>query len=76
MSLSDYRKVLVTRCNKYSINSKCPIIDNKKMELEDNFLLRWTDFTETMPKKFRELRLESELFDVTIGCSHSEVRFL
>ena len=36
---------------------------------EETFRLRWDDFDSNVSGAFRELRAESDLFDVTLGCS-------
>ena len=42
----------------------------------DNFWLRWNDFAENVSGAFKELRYESEFFDVTLACSDSGSRTL
>merc|ERR1712018_1053400 len=37
----------------------------------DNFCLRWNDFAENVSGAFKELRAESDFFDVTLACSDS-----
>ena len=36
----------------------------------DNFSLRWNDFESSMGSSFRELRNDSEFFDVTLCCGN------
>lgn len=42
----------------------------------DNFCLRWNDFAENVSGAFKELRSESDFFDVTLACSDSGARSL
>lgn len=42
----------------------------------DNFCLRWNDFAENVSGAFKELRAESDFFDVTLACSDSGARTL
>jgi len=42
----------------------------------DNFCLRWNDFAENVSGAFKDLRAESDFFDVTLACSDSGVRTL
>jgi len=37
----------------------------------DNFCLRWNDFADNVSGAFKELRAESDFFDVTLACSDS-----
>jgi len=37
----------------------------------DNFCLRWNDFAENVSGAFKELRTESDFFDVTLACTDS-----
>jgi len=37
----------------------------------DNFCLRWNDFAENVSGAFKDLRAESDFFDVTLACSDS-----
>merc|ERR1712113_173099 len=37
----------------------------------DNFCLRWNDFAENVSGAFKELRSESDFFDVTLACTDS-----
>jgi hypothetical protein len=38
----------------------------------DNFCLRWSEFEQNISASFRELREESEFFDVTLCCDNGE----
>jgi len=42
----------------------------------DNFCLRWNDFAENVSGAFKELRSESDFFDVTLACTDSGSRTL
>ena len=42
----------------------------------DNFCLRWNDFAENVSGAFKDLRAESDFFDVTLACSDSGARTL
>jgi len=42
----------------------------------DNFCLRWNDFADNVSGAFKELRAESDFFDVTLACSDSGSRTL
>jgi len=42
----------------------------------DNFCLRWNDFAENVSGAFKELRAESDFFDVTLACSDGGARTL
>jgi len=42
----------------------------------ENFCLRWNDFEANVSGAFRDLRAESDFFDVTLGCSDSSGRSL
>jgi len=42
----------------------------------DNFCLRWNDFAENVSGAFKDLRAESDFFDVTLACSDSGTRTL
>jgi len=42
----------------------------------DNFCLRWNDFAENVSGAFKELRSESDFFDVTLSCTDSGSRTL
>ena len=42
----------------------------------ENFCLRWNDFESNVSSSFRELRAESDFFDVTLGCTDSGGRSL
>ncbi|TRY64330.1 hypothetical protein TCAL_16633 [Tigriopus californicus] len=42
----------------------------------ENFCLRWNDFESNVSGSFRELRAESDFFDVTLGCDQSNGRVL
>lgn len=44
------------------------------MKGEDSFLLRWTEYQSTLSGSFRKLREESELYDVSLGCSDKQGR--
>ena len=37
----------------------------------DNFCLRWNDFADSVSGSFKELRSESDFFDVTLACTDS-----
>jgi len=42
----------------------------------DNFCLRWNDFAENVSGAFKELRTESDFFDVTLACTDSGTKTL
>ena len=42
----------------------------------DNFCLRWNDFAENVSGAFKDLRAESDFFDVTLACSDSGAQTL
>lgn len=42
----------------------------------ENFCLRWNDFESNVSGAFRDLRAESDFFDVTLGCSDGSGRTL
>jgi len=42
----------------------------------DNFCLRWNDFAENVSGAFKDLRAESDFFDVTLACSDAGARTL
>ena len=42
------------------------------MGSSDNFSLRWEDFPSNISASFRELREDSQFFDVTICCDNGE----
>lgn len=42
----------------------------------DNFCLRWNDFAENVSGAFKDLRAESDFFDVTLACSDSGAKTL
>lgn len=42
----------------------------------DNFCLRWNDFAENVSGAFKDLRADSDFFDVTLACSDSGARTL
>jgi len=46
------------------------------MGTSENFCLRWNDFEANVSGAFRDLRAESDFFDVTLGCSDSNGRSL
>jgi len=46
------------------------------MGSSENFCLRWNDFEANVSGAFRDLRAESDFFDVTLGCSDSNGRSL
>jgi len=49
------------------------IVSSSKMGASgtDNFCLRWNDFAENVSGAFKELRTESDFFDVTLACTDS-----
>ena len=46
------------------------------MGTSENFCLRWNDFESNVSGAFRDLRAESDFFDVTLGCSDGHGRSL
>ncbi len=46
------------------------------MGSSENFCLRWNDFESNVSGAFRELRSESDFFDVTLACDNSQGRTL
>ena len=42
----------------------------------NNFYLKWNDFAENVSGAFKELRSESDFFDVTLACADSEFKTL
>lgn len=46
------------------------------METSENFCLHWNDFESNLVSAVRELRAESDFFDVTLGCNDREGRSL
>ena len=46
------------------------------MGSSENFCLRWNDFESNVSGAFRELRAESDFFDVTLACDNSQGRTL
>ncbi len=46
------------------------------MGSSENFCLRWNDFEANVSGAFRELRAESDFFDVTLACDNSQGRTL
>ena len=46
------------------------------LSAENNFYLKWNDFAENISSAFKELRSESDFFDVTLACSDSEFKTL
>jgi len=55
------------------IFKKSQIVISSKMGASgtDNFCLRWNDFAENVSGAFKELRTESDFFDVTLACTDS-----
>ena len=46
------------------------------LSAENNFYLKWNDFAENVSGAFKELRSESDFFDVTLACADSEFKTL
>jgi broad-like protein len=51
-------------------------LSGKKMGTAENFCLRWNEFESSISGAFRELREDSDFFDVTLATSDSGMRSL
>merc|ERR1719288_6420 len=73
MMMKTWAEIITTRGQRRQKFAAGTLPDNDvEMGAAENFCLRWNDFESNVSGAFRELRAESDFFDVTLTCDDTD----